>query len=193
MALGEVQGALARLFTDAEARAAFARDPLAAGRALGLDANDARILGDLASCALDRFADGLQAKRALDVRKLLPLTSLALGEAFGPRLRRCLAAPPPGAVADALALVAALALEPDRSAPWVRDLALYEGAFIEVRRRRFALRLRRFRYPVLAIAAALERGERVGAASPRWGMALWARLPGGALVYRHWRLSPLRA
>ena len=85
MALARVQVAMARLFTDAEARAAFARDLIAAGRALGLDEADAASLAELTPRALERFAESLRTKRVLDARKLLPLTALsALGDGFAP-------------------------------------------------------------------------------------------------------------
>ena len=119
MALGEVQTALARLLTDTAARAMFARDPLSAGRSLGLDEADARSVAALPPHALDRYGASLKSKRALDARKLLPLTALALGDDFAPRLREVLPARPGGAVADAIALVSRLAADtaasPDRN------------------------------------------------------------------------------
>src|ERR1700677_928574 len=104
MALGEVQTALARLLTDTAARAMFARDLLSAGRSLGLDEADARSVAALPPHALDRYGASLKSKRALDARKLLPLTALALGDDFAPRLREVLPARTGGAVADAIAL-----------------------------------------------------------------------------------------
>src|SRR5580698_671202 len=139
MALSDVQTALARLLTDTGARAMFARDPLSAGRALGLDEADARSVAALAPHALDRFRAGLRSKRALDVRKLLPLTALALGDAFGPRLREVLQARPRGAEADAIALVSRLATDKAPSPPWIGDLARYEAAFIAARQRRYGV------------------------------------------------------
>lgn len=184
MALAEVQTALARLLTDKEARAAFARDPQAMARALGLDEPEAQTLAGLAPPAIERFARSVEAKRALDARKLLPLTALALGNAFGPRLRAALPRPPRGAAEDALALVAALVSPSDASPPWIGDLARYEGAFLEIGRRRFGLLIRRFRYDVLAIAAALRRGEAVAGAARRTRLGLWARRPDGTLWHR---------
>jgi hypothetical protein len=184
MALAEVQAALAKLFTQTQARAAFARDSLAAGRALGLDEADAAALARLAPRALERYAASLTAKRRLDAAKLLPLTALALGDEFGPRSSEAFAEPPPGAVADALALVDRLASDPRAAPPWIGDLARYEGAFLRSRRPRCAIRVHRFHFPVLAIAGALRRGERIDAVPPRRCIGIWARMPGRAL--RHW-------
>src|ERR1700733_10384629 len=190
MALGEVQTALARLLTDTAARAMFARDPLSAGRALGLDEADARSVAALAPDALDRFGASLRSKRALDARKLLPLTALALGEAFGPRLREALQARTGGgAAADAITLVSRLAADPAASPPWIGDLARYEAAFIAARRRPWGVQLRLFRYPVPSIAAALHTGVAPNVVAPRTTLGLWARAPGQALVHRCWPMS----
>jgi hypothetical protein len=189
MALAEVQAALARLATQPEARDAFARDPVSAGRALGLDDPDAHVFATLAPPELERFAASLRAKRALDARKYLPLTALALGPGFGPRLRAHLAGPPRDAREDALALVAELRAERDPSRPWLGDLARYEGATIVAGGSPYGLWLRRFRWPVLSIAAALARVETVPDRAPRAGLALWLRTPGGRLTHRTWRLD----
>lgn len=189
MALGDVQTALARLLTDTGARAMFARDPLSAGRALGLDEADARSVAALAPYALDRFGASLRSKRALDARKLLPLTALALGDAFGPRLCEALPARPGGAIADAIALVSRLAADTAASPPWIGDLARYEAAFIAARRRPWGVQLRLFRYPVPSIAAALHGGVSPGVVAPRTTLGLWARAPRQALVHRCWAMS----
>ena len=186
MALGDVQTALARLLTDTAAHAMFARDPLSAGRALGLDETDARSVAALEPHALDRFRASLRSKRALDARKLLPLTALALGDAFGPRLLESLDARPGGAVADALALVSRLAGDTASSPLWIGDLARYEAAFIAARRRRWGIQLRVFRYTVPSIAAALHGGVSPSVVAPRTTLGLWARAPGQALVHRCW-------
>jgi hypothetical protein len=186
MPLAEVQTALARLFTDRKARDVFAREPEAAGRALGLDDLDARALALLAPRALEDFAASLNAKRMLDARKLLPLTAQAFGAAFGPRLRAILDGPPRGAAADALALIASLSNNGAVSTSWAVDVARYEAAFIEMGRRRWGFLVRRLAYPAPVIAVALRRGEAIGAIAPRAVLALWARAPGGQLLHRYW-------
>jgi hypothetical protein len=189
MALADMQAALARLFTEAEARADFARDAKAAARGWGLDKTEADRLASLAPGAVDRFAGSLRAKRALDAGKLLPTTALALGPDFARKLRAHLAGPPRGAAGDALALVAELQAAPDFERPWIGDLARYEGGFIEARDKPFGLWLRAFRFPVVAIALGLLRGEVAPNPTLRRGWALWARAPGGRLVHRTWRLG----
>ena len=61
MALGEGQGALARLFTDEVAREAFLADPQSASRMFGLDEADAARLSAMARQELRRFSRPFQA------------------------------------------------------------------------------------------------------------------------------------
>ena len=165
MALSDVQAALALLFTDEAARADFLRDPQAAGRALGLDA-----------------------------RKRMPLTAQALGEAFADHWRAAVAPLPTGAsrADEAHALAARLATlsREKRLAPeWIGDLACYEAAFVEAAQRRFGMRARLFRFPVLRIAARLHGGDAVDECAARATLAVWARWPGGRLFHRMWMLG----
>ena len=164
MSLGETQNELARLFTMRAARAEQAPDEL--------------------SAEIERFARGLIAKRRLDVAKWLPLTAKVLGPALGAQLREALAEPPPGARADALALVARL--QSAREPPWIGELSAYEGEFLRAWGPRARLALRFYRWPVPRIAERLAAGEVVidEARSPT--LALWARPPGGRLRHR-WR------
>jgi hypothetical protein len=194
MALGEVQAALALLFTDEAARADFLRDPQAAGRALGLDARDAETLAHLAPRALRQFAGSLRAKRALDARKRMPLTAQALGEAFADHWRAAVAPLPAGASradeAQALAAhVAALASTKRLAPEWIGDLARYEAAFVEAAQRRFGMRVRLFRFPVGGIAARLHGGAAADDCVARTTLGVWARWPGGRLFHRVWTLG----
>jgi hypothetical protein len=183
LSLAETQAALARLFTQAPARAEFARDPLALARAAGLESEEAQRLAALDAPEIARFAGGLFAKRRHDVEKWLPLTAQALGSGFARRLRETLAEPPPGARADALALVAKLrgGLAPR----WIGDLAAYEAEFLRAWGPRGFLAIRVYRWPVPRIAEKLSARESVGAVKPGLTVAVWARVPGGRL--RHWR------
>jgi hypothetical protein len=193
MALSDVQSALALLFTDEAARADFLRDPQAAGRALGLDARDAETLAHLAPRAVRQFAGSLKAKSALDARKRMPLTAQALGEAFADHWRAAVAPLPAGASradeAHALAArLATLAREKRLAPEWIGDLACYEAAFVEAAQRRFGMRARLFRFPVLRIAARLHGGDAVDECAARATLAVWARWPGGRLFHRMWML-----
>jgi hypothetical protein len=183
VSLAETQAVLARLFTQAPARAEFARDPLALARAAGLDGEEAQRLATLDAPEIARFARGLFAKRRQDVEKWLPLTARALGSDFARCLRETLAEPPLGACADALALVAKLrgALTPR----WIGDLAAYEGEFLRAWGPRGFFAIRVYRWPVSRIAAKLSAREPVGAVKSGLTVATWVRAPGGRL--RHWR------
>jgi hypothetical protein len=193
MALGEVQAALARLFTDENARATFFRDPRIGGRALGLDEKDAATLAGLAPQAIGQFARSLKAKRMLDLRKAMPLTALALGEAFADHFRGATSSSHQGAdrLTDAKALAArlvALAKTREASPAWIGELAHYEAAFIEAAKRPFGLRILALKYPIGHIAASLYAGAPVGAVARFATFALWARRPGGRLLHRVWSL-----
>ncbi len=162
MTLAETQAELARLFTMRAARGQQAPDGL--------------------TSEIERFAKGLIAKRRLDVAKWLPLTAKVLGPALGAQLREALAEPPPGARADALALVARL--QTAREPPWIGELAAYEGEFLRAWAPQARLALRFYRWPVPRIAERLAAGEAVIDDAPSPTLALWARPPGGWL--RHW-------
>jgi hypothetical protein len=194
MGLSEVQGALARLFTDEALRTAFFEDPQSAGRALGLDEADAAILAGMAPQAILQFAQSLRAKRILDARKTMPLTAQTLGEAFAEHFRAAVAPlrqnAGRGEEAQAVAArLAALAGTGAVAPVWIGDLARYEAAFVEASRRRFGLRLRLFRYPVAVIAASLHAGAAPAAVAPKLSLGVWGRRPDGRLFHRLWRLA----
>jgi hypothetical protein len=193
MALGEVQAALARLFTDEAARADFLCDPRAASRALGLDESDAETLARLAPRALRQFAGSLRAKSVADARRRMPLTARALGEAFADHWRDALALLSAGASradeAHALAARLAALAKAHRVAPeWIGDLARYEAAFVEAAHRRFGVRVLLFRFPVGRIAARLQDGGAVGDCAAKTTLGVWTRRPGGRLFHRVWTL-----
>ncbi len=179
MSLAETQAALARLFTQTTARAEFARDPLSLARSAGLEGEAAQQLATLGAPEIARFARGLFAKRRQDVEKWLPLTALALGADFARRLRESLTEPPPGARADALALVAKLHEAP--SPPWVGDLAAYEGEFVRAWGPGAFFAIRLYRWPIPHIAAKLSACEPVGDIKRGLTFAVWVRRPGGRL------------
>lgn len=183
MSLAKTQAALARLFTQTAARADFARDPLTLARASGLDSEEAQRLAALDAPEIARFARGLLAKRRQDVEKWLPLTAQALGSDLAKCLRETLTEPPPGARADALALVARLrgAVAPG----WIGDLAAYEGEFLRAWGPRAFFAIRVYRWPVPRITENLSAWESVDAVKPGLTFAVWLRAPGGRL--RHWR------
>jgi hypothetical protein len=187
MGLREVQGALARLFTDAALRGAFLSNPAAAGTLLGLDANDAAVLASLAPQGLRQFADSLRSKRLLDARKTMPLTARVLGEGFAEHLNALQTQEGADRAGQALGLAARLAaLAQARSiAPaWVGDLARYEAAFVAAAPQQFALRVARFAYPVGLIAASLQADVFVADVAPRTTIGVWARRRAGRLFHR---------
>jgi hypothetical protein len=183
VSLAETQAALARLFTRTAARADFARDPLALARAAGLDSEEAQRLAALDPPEIARFARGLFAKRGQDVQNWLPLTARALGSDFAQRLRETLAEPPPGARADALALVTRLRGAAIPS--WIGELAAYESEFLRAWGPRAFFAIRVYRWPIPRITENLSAREPVDAVKPGLTLAVWLRAPGGRL--RHWR------
>jgi hypothetical protein len=188
MALADVQVILAHLFTEAPFRAAFFADPVAVGRSCGLDAAEARTLAELLREEVDRFAETLRRKRVADVRKMLPLTARALGDAFADHVGPALAgAARPGrhrddarAVAEHLRRTAQL----HKLTPlWAADLARYEAAFGEAQHPRGCVLVRRFRFPVAALATAILCGARTADIKPRMTVGIWLRWPGGRGVF----------
>lgn len=184
MALAQTQALLARIFTDAGARRDFFADPRATGAVFGLSEAEAETLATIDAREVEAFARSLLGKRALDVRKALPLTVKALGEKFDPLLNEAIDGPPAPerhrADAAALAhLFASRRMDP----PWIGDLARYEAAFIAAARPGATFILRGFAYPVNDIARQLLAGARPDVA-PRRRFGLWLRAPGGRLFWR---------
>ena len=182
MGLEEVQRGLASLLTNERLREQFAADPRSVARTLNLSAEDAVELEALASGEVERFARSLCAKRWNEIQKLLPVsTQSAQMAGFGLRrlfLRFAQSYTPHGgkrhaqdalAFADWAAQQQALfqnntqnagskrADSPDAAAAaWLPDLLRYEAAWLEMQmqpNRRW--RLRRFAYPVPALARAV--------------------------------------
>jgi hypothetical protein len=196
MALADVQAVLARLFTDAPFRDSFFGDPVAVGRASGLDPAEAQTLAALSRNEVDGFAGTIRRKRADDVSKVLPLTTRVLGGAYRDHILPATdGAPRQGRHrGDARALAAHLGrmartgqLEP----PWAADLARYELAFGDALHRPAGFLVRRFRYPVARLAAAIFRGAPVGQGGlevkPRVTIGVWVRWPGRrGLFHRVW-------
>jgi hypothetical protein len=187
MPLKETQILLARLFTDADLRRAFAEDPVAIARRFGLNEKEAREFARVDQAALARFAQSLLSKRALDARKALPLTARVLGDEFERRFFEAVSGPPAPARyrADAAALARRLAaLAEGEGAPaWIGDLARYELAFVAASHPGAVCLFRRFRYPVARIASTLLLGGTPDAA-PRTSVGVWLRAPGTRLFYR---------
>jgi hypothetical protein len=192
MALAEVQVVLARLFTDAPFRASFFEDPIAVGRASGLDPAEARTLAALSRNEVDGFAGTLRRKRTDDVRKVLPLTARSLGNAFRDHILPATAgAPRPGCHRnDARALVehlGRLARSRELKPPWAADLARYEMTFGDALHRRAGLLVRRFRFPVARLAVAILSDAPTVGIEPRVTIGIWVRWPGRrGLFHRMW-------
>jgi hypothetical protein len=195
MALADVQAVLARLFTEAPFRASFFDDPVAVGQASGLDPAEAQALSGLCRSEVDGFAATLRRKRVADVRSMLPLTAHVLGAAFSDLAGPVVAsAARPGrhhddarAIVDRLrGLARSYQLEP----PWAADLARYEATFDAAQRRRACLLVRRFRFPVAALAVAILGGAPMADVKPRMTVGIWVRWPGGrGIFHRVWQGS----
>jgi hypothetical protein len=190
MALAAVQAILARLFTDAAFRASFFRDPVTVARVLGLKAAEASALAELARDEVEEFAAIIRHKRADEVRKVLPLTARALGDAFDRHVLAAIAgaARPARHRDDARALadcLSGLARSNQLDLPWTADLARYEVTFGEALRRRACLLVRRFRFPVARLAAAIHWGAPTGDTKARMTVGIWLRVPGRRGIF-HW-------
>jgi hypothetical protein len=193
-ALADVQAILARLFTDAAFRASFFADPFAVGRSLGLEPTEASALAELSRNAVEQFAATIRRKRADDLRKALPLTARALGGAFDRHvLAAIVGAVRPGRHRDdARALLdhlGRLSRSNELEPPWTADLARYEATFEDVLHRSACLLVRRFRFPVARLAAAIHCAAPIGNIEPRMTIGVWLRVPGRrGSIHRIWSL-----
>lgn len=138
MGLSEVQGALARLFTESDLRARFFSFPEETGCALGLDAPDVALLRQMTAAETESVALGLQRKRLTEVSKFLPRTRQAIGVEFAALFFRYAANQSPAGVhkhRDDARQFAAFLLTTDalhKALRWQRDLVRYESAWLEM-------------------------------------------------------------
>jgi hypothetical protein len=111
------------------------------------------------------------------------LTARALGRVFDRHVLAAIAdAVRPGRDRDdALAVVehlGRLARSNELEAPWTADLARYEVTFGDALHRPAGLLVRRFRFPVARLAAAIHGGAPTGDIKPRTTIGIWLRVPG---------------
>ncbi len=188
MGLAQTQTLLARLYTDAELRREFFDAPAAVADSFGLQGAEAQRLAAIDKVEVEAFARSLVGKRALDVRKTLPLTALALGNKFDALLRASIDGRLPEGRhrADAAALsrrLDALAAQGKAEPEWIADLTRFELAFAVAAHSGATLFFRRFRYDVARLAASLSRGGPAEVVLRRT-YGLWARAPKGRLRWR---------
>lgn len=170
MALAELQSAVARLCTDAAARAQLREEPAAFAHAAALDSTELAAL-TRAWPTLAGFAQSLIHKRAREAAHAIPRAAEFLGESFARTFAEFGAAHPAARdpSLDALAFLSWLLRRPGH-ALHLRETARYEIAWIEMRRERRWWRFGLFR---------LLRGRPL--------VALWWRFPGRAgCSYRQW-------
>jgi hypothetical protein len=135
MGLAEIQKTLAQLYTNGDLRNQFFSDPTTIGKELGLDPNDIEHLAKLSNAHVKLFANSLQKKRLNEVRKLLPLTSQALGKRFNDLFAQYFESYNPIGVKkhlyDAInfsSFIKASIHEPI----WLQDLVKYEWAWLQI-------------------------------------------------------------
>jgi hypothetical protein len=183
MELMRMQQAVARLVTEDAGREQFLADPAASAAALGLIGGEARRLAEAAD-SLRLFARCLRKKRLREVRKLLPLTSRAIGPAFGTLFFRHAHGYLPRGTnrhpEDAIAFASFLGRTARRSPitpPWAADLARYEAGWAACALPTSRILIKWFRYPVRWLAQSLASGEEITSVPHGPALALWLRLP----------------
>ena len=97
MALAAVQTALARLYTEPEARAALRADPAAFARQWGLSIEESETLAREVLDDAEAFARSLRHKRHDEAAHAMPLARQVLGAGFAAQFHRYAAAHPLGA------------------------------------------------------------------------------------------------
>lgn len=200
MGLAETQRALARLYTDAEWRARFFRDPAGVGAELGLRPEEAEQLAQVSARKADYFAASLVNKRLGEVTKLLPLTARVLGQEFRKLFRAFAAGYVPRGVGkhteDAIAFAGFMrrgARLAGVGPEWLPDLLAYEREWLKASRPRMHLGVRLFRCAVERLARSVARDPSAPDFDPRPTLALWLRLtPRGKLHHRAVPLPRLR-
>jgi len=146
MGLGEVQAALARLYTEPAIREMLEHDPQALKHECGLSDEDLDHLTNLSASELEFFATSLRSKRRGEVAKLLPGTVAALGGQFKILFNRYsgryLPSGPDKHLEDALHFAEYLLDVDVPGKPWVESIVSYESSWLEIinHRRRFIVR-----------------------------------------------------
>ena len=185
MGLGEVQAALARLYTEPAIRDMLENDPEALQRECGLTDEDLEHLTHLSASELEFFATSLRSKRRGEVAKLLPGTAAALGGQyrlmFNRYSDRFLPSGEQKHLEDALHFAEYLGLVDVPGKPWVASIVAYECAWLEIvnQRRRFIVR--HLQHNVRTESAHPEPANNVAIWTNHWllGRHHWMfRLPG---------------
>jgi len=182
MALAQSQRALAALLTDGDARARLRDDAAAFAREFSLTLTELEQARAIGGRGLDAYAGSLERKRASEAAHLLPLGARALGtafyRAFAAYARRVPLAPAPGRdLRDALGFAREAAGLGECPAP-LRELLDYEATWLRARASRVRLSLRRFDYPVSALAREVAAGGSADAVAPRRTRVLWLACAG---------------
>lgn len=182
MGLAEVQRMLAHLYTDVELRRRFIADPIGVGRELGLTADESRQLAELSPEKINSFADSLQAKRLLEVGKLLPMTNRTIGDEFSRHFKRFAGTYSPAGIkkhlGDALAFATYLQKQirsDSRHAGWVLDLLRYERARLKAADPSIRLVVCVFRYDISRLVRSVARREATPTVQKRLTCAVWWR------------------
>jgi hypothetical protein len=133
VSLLETQQILARLYTDPVTLNAFLEDP--EGFAAGHSKESELVLSEIDQWQLEFFASSLRSKRLGEVRKLLPLTTRALGQRCIEEFRNYSATSLPGGarkhLADAMAFCEYLLSKTEDST--LAEAASYELSSFKVR------------------------------------------------------------
>ncbi len=155
----------------------FFAAPLVVGAQLGLSADDARDLAQIAGREVDQFAESLRHNRRDQVRRVVPNAARSIGKRrFADLLERYTnESSPRGSktgLADAAGFVAAVRRwAQDVEPAWAIDLAEYELTWRQATRSGRAPIMRIFRYPVGRMAIASQSEPIL----PRTTLAIWWR------------------
>lgn len=175
MGLNELQGALARLYTDGTLRERFFTQPHVVRRELELTGEEADQLAAI-EASIVGFARSLQVKRLMECRRMMPATCATLGADYRRLFLEYATTPPPGGrqkvARDALLFLRFVAAWKNPGAPpWLSDLARYEAAWIEAGFPETRLRVRLFQWPV----DLLDHGSQPGPLHRRPFVGIWLR------------------
>lgn len=152
MGLEQVQQVLAKLYTNTEFRERFFNQPGVVGAELGLSSIEIEQLSQLTAKDVTVFANSLKWKRLGELRELLPITAGVLGKEFNTLFWGYAESYLPTGIKkhrdDAIAFSNFILQTPEITPVWVKDLVIFEQAWLLTYQPNRCFLLRCFSYTV---------------------------------------------
>jgi hypothetical protein len=178
MVLARVQQALAKIYTNTEAKEIFFSNSHSVGKELGLNQQEIQQLNELSRQQVDLFAISLKRKRLGEIRKLLPLTYKCLGKDFSQLFWGYSETFIPKELKkhrqDAIKFVDFLESKIDRN--WIIDVLRYERSWLKMTASDRRFHGCAFNYAIAPLIESLQKSENEPITIERFTFAIWFRL-----------------